>query len=684
MKTDSIKKKKYTQYKYMKNVPCVLMLIFLFICLSGCSKKNNGTVLDSTSDNHKNENSTDSKSDVDLSFQGLNEEEYIKKADTYMQRIIWQESDEFSEKIENVTSVFNQSIDTVSELVGTYKKTLAGFKLDDVVTEEGTRDMVQLYWESEGGENPYQLSWFEGTKWLVNVFFEQDELIGYEILPCNYGVVKSAMGTVKLMENGEDAIELAYNTYLDETVQNFTDKETYRKEWEVLTSDSGTYTGTNYIYYGYNYSLNYPYAVVIWKHETKYISYTYQFTSRSTKAIGKLANSSDVSPQITYQRLQEKTSYASDEAQNLSLKQIYQQYFQLGSALPDYCIKDWNTYGEFFERNFNSATMENEMKPDYVLNQQECVNGVVENPAYVSINYPYCEDAMKLFQEKEIGVRYHTLVWHSQTPKWFFYEDYDTSKNLVSADTMKLRMKNFIDAVIQYFDEEHPDLLYTIDVVNEAFNGNGSLNIKADDNLWYDTMGQDYVYYAFKYTREAILQSKNLKNVTLVYNDYSMPSKVDTVLNGLDTLFAEHGEEVHDYVDAIGFQGHYDLNTSMAVVAQAIQRFCEEGYEVQVTELDIGIPEIVHGGEPTEDQLILQGEKFKSLMQRLVDLKQKGYNITSVTVWGLTDALSWRQNTNGYDAYALLMNKDLTYKPAYYGMAMDSSVLSYFDLGIQY
>ena len=719
MKTDPIKKRKSvkqenrksTKQENRKRVLGIMIFIVVAMCLSGCSKKNNETALDSTSGNHINETATDSMNDAtaeenskdgnskdgtieesideqvtaeDISFQGLKDEEYIIKADTCMQKIIWQAANETSAKIQNTTEVLNENTEEVSTIVGTYKKTLKGFKLDGVATEQGTRDLVQLYWECEGGENPYQLSWFQGTEWLVNVFFEDGTLVSYEVLPCNYNVVKSAMGNAKLMENGADAVQLAFSTYLDDSLKETTDKDTYLKEWEVLTANSGAYTGTNYIYYGYNHSLSSPYAVVIWKHETNYISYIYQYTSRSTKVIGKLASSSDVKPQITYQTLKETVTFDSEKGQNTSLKDIYHEYFQVGCALPDLVIKNWDTYGAFFEQNFNSATMENEMKPDYVLNQKECVNGVKENPAYVAINYPYCEQAMKLFEEKEIQVRYHTLVWHSQTPKWFFYEDYDTTKALVDADTMKLRMKNFIDAVIQYFDKEHPDLLYTIDVVNEAFNGNGTLNVKADDNLWYDTIGYEYVYYAFKYTREAIAESEHLKEVTLVYNDYNMPSKVDIVLNGLDTLFAEHGEQVHDYVDVIGFQGHYDLNTSMAVVAQAVQRFCEEGYEVQITELDIGIPDIVHGGEPTEEQLVLQGEKFKSLMQRLVDLKQKGYPITSVTVWGLTDELSWRQNSNGYDAYALLMNENLTYKPAYFGMALDQSIMSYFEQGIQY
>lgn len=87
----------------------------------------------------------------------------------------------------------------------------------------------------------------------------------------------------------------------------------------------------------------------------------------------------------------------------------------------------------------------------------------------------------------------------------------------------------------------------------------------------------------------------------MTYNDYGMPNKVDIVIEGLKNIFLEHGENVHDYIDVIGFQAHYDTTTSMKDVADAIQAFCEEGYEVQITELDIGIPDITSGSQPTKE-----------------------------------------------------------------------------------
>ena len=50
-------------------------------------------------------------------------------------------------------------------------------------------------------------------------------------------------------------------------------------------------------------------------------------------------------------------------------------------------------------------------------------------------------------------MRGHTLVWHSQTPDWLFYEDYDTSKKYVDRDTMLKRMEAYIKKVMTFCKE---------------------------------------------------------------------------------------------------------------------------------------------------------------------------------------------------------------------------------------
>ena len=250
---------------------------------------------------------------------------------------------------------------------------------------------------------------------------------------------------------------------------------------------------------------------------------------------------------------------------------------------------------------------------------------------------------------------------------------------------MKLRMKNFIFQVIAYYDTEHPDLIYTIDVVNEAFNGKGKYSTTDyDNNGWYQTMGHEYVYYAFLYTREAIEASQNMKDVTLVYNDYGMMHKAENVIHGLADMFAEHDKDVHDYVDAIGMQSHLSTNDSMSNFIKAAKKFVKAGYELQITELDIGISDNKVGQEPTEQLWQRQAKKYRYIMDALLDMQAEGAKITSITVWGISDGNSWRGNDNGYDARALLFSKKMEEKPALRGMALCPDIPSYYNIGLDY
>jgi GH35 family endo-1,4-beta-xylanase len=295
-------------------------------------------------------------------------------------------------------------------------------------------------------------------------------------------------------------------------------------------------------------------------------------------------------------------------------------------------------------------------------------------------------DKMLAFcQENGIGVRGHTLVWHAQTPDWFFRVDYDTIKDYVDMETMKLRMKNFIFQVIEYYDTEYPDLIYAIDVVNEAFNGNGKYNTTDyDNNGWYQTMGHEYIYYAFLYTREAVEASQNMKDVSLVYNDYGMTGKVDRVLANLPAMFEEHGKDVHDYVDAIGMQSHLSTNDYMQNFLNAAQKFVDAGFELQITELDIGISDNKVGEEPTKELLLRQAKKYRYIMDGLLAIQANGGNVSSVTVWGFSDGHSWRANDNGYDGRCLLFTKSMEEKLALRGMARCSDIASLYDIGIKY
>lgn len=364
------------------------------------------------------------------------------------------------------------------------------------------------------------------------------------------------------------------------------------------------------------------------------------------------------------------------------LKDIYAENFKIGACLNTTTIG--KKFKDIVTTNFNSVTCENEMKTDATLDQAKSKAGVKDDPAFVATSFGRAQSIIKYCKENNMQMRYHTLVWHAQTPDWFFRVDYDSSKDYVDMETMKMRMRNFIFQVIEYYDTNHPDLIYAIDVVNEAFNGNGKYNTTDDNNGWYQTMGHEYVYYAFLYTREAVEASQNMKDVTLVYNDYGMTGKVDRVLTNLPAMFEEHGKDVHDYVDAIGMQSHLSTNDVMQNFLNAAQKFVDAGFELQLTELDLGIADNKVGEEPTKELLLRQAKKYRYIMDGLMDIQAKGGKITSVTLWGFSDAHSWRANDNGFDGRCLLFDKNLEAKIALRGFARCDDIASLYDMGIKY
>lgn len=69
-------------------------------------------------------------------------------------------------------------------------------------------------------------------------------------------------------------------------------------------------------------------------------------------------------------------------------------------------------------------------------------------------------------------------------------------------------------------------------------------------------------------------------------------------------------------------------------IASTIDAFAAQGYEIQITELDV----------TDYDNSGKQLQYYKDLFNMLVTKKKNGVNITGVTFWGLCDSNSWRRS----------------------------------------
>ena len=199
--------------------------------------------------------------------------------------------------------------------------------------------------------------------------------------------------------------------------------------------------------------------------------------------------------EITYGEETVKTKYVSNDE---SLYETYEDYFKLGTCMSDTMVRNTEIRKITID-NFNSITAENEGKPERILDQEACQALLAKDPAGVAITTKPFERIYDWAAENHIGVRHHTFVWYSQTPAWFFTTDYTQNGPKASRELMLERMKNYLEVTLVTLNERWPETVYAIDVANEAVENGG---LRTNNNNWYSTVGDDFVYHAFKFASE--------------------------------------------------------------------------------------------------------------------------------------------------------------------------------------
>lgn len=339
-----------------------------------------------------------------------------------------------------------------------------------------------------------------------------------------------------------------------------------------------------------------------------------------------------------------------------SLKKAYENDFKIGAAVNSWQLIGNGSYQKakpLIAGQFNSITMENQMKPESLISADTKESD--DNTAVV-INTDTLDLVLGLAKENGMQVRGHTLVWHSQTPEWFFHEGYDAGKGYVSKETMRSRMENYIHQVLEYCQTKYPGVVYAWDVANEVVDDDGTIR---KNSSWYRVYGDEsFITDAFRFARKYAD-----KDVSLFLNDYNeyMPVKRDKLYEVAKKLYEE------GICDGIGMQSHYSMTyPTTALVKVAIQKFnsIDPGkIQIQLTELDIHNTYNTAAGQKSVAQ------KYGSLFGMLLDMKRSnGVNITGVTFWGLTDADSWLTSFKRETSYPLLFGGDYAAKSAYFAV----------------
>ena len=319
------------------------------------------------------------------------------------------------------------------------------------------------------------------------------------------------------------------------------------------------------------------------------------------------------------------------------LKDEFADYFRVGNILNGGTIRNSAITANII-KDCNSVECENETKPDATMVQSQSSG----NNVAVSLNR--CAAIMDFCVQNKIGMRGHTLVWHSQTPEWVFKEGFNASNAYVNSATMDARMESYIKNLFNAIKTQYPDLnLYAYDVANECvsddsnrtkyYGGAREPGYGNGKSPWVQVYGDNsFIEKAFTYARKYAPEGCDL-----YYNDYNeyWDHKRDCIYNMCKSLY-EKG-----LLDGVGMQSHisaeYDGFTGVSAYTTAMKKYLSIGCDVQITELDIS----VDNGKYTAQQ---QADKYKAIFQAAMDWNKNPSStgrVTAVCIWGPNDANSW-------------------------------------------
>jgi endo-1,4-beta-xylanase len=285
--------------------------------------------------------------------------------------------------------------------------------------------------------------------------------------------------------------------------------------------------------------------------------------------------------------------------------------------------------------NKGILTAENLMKPDSM-----------NDPA----NRAKAAQFAKLANEGGAEVRGHTLNWHRQSdPGMAALQSGDSKAGIA-------RLENTIGNTMKDVKG-----VKTWDVMNEAFNEDGSLRGANSDNgnkndslrvIPGDKNGKDDgMEMSYKIAR------KNAPDAKLMYNDFNLEfndKKFGAALSKIKDMNARsQAEGGPKLVDGIGFQGHFKAENFsdpkyMDTMRKHIQEAKKAGLDVHFTEIDI-----------RDDKDIT---KEAGALGKL--LKEEG--VSTAEWWNVSDKESWIPKEFGAGNHSpTLNNDDGSRKPAF-------------------
>lgn len=342
-----------------------------------------------------------------------------------------------------------------------------------------------------------------------------------------------------------------------------------------------------------------------------------------------------------------------------SLRKVFEKDFTVGVALNLRQVTAPETEaGNIAGQQFSSLTAENDMKWQPI------------HPAPDRYSFAAADAYFDFARKHRMEVVGHTLVWHSQTPRWVFEGN---NGEPATREMLLKRMRDHIHTVAGRYKGK----VKGWDVVNEALSDGGPDILR--DSPWRRIIGDDFIDHAFRFAREADPKAE------LYYNDYGLENerKRENCLKLVKGMLKRNVP-----IDGIGTQSHFQLDhPPVGEIEKTIKAFSELGLKVMVTELDVdvlpqrgasGNADISRRekGDSTTDPYTagLPDEVQERLAKRYQEifaiyLKHRD-SITRVTFWGLDDGQTWLNGfpIPGRTNHPLLFDRQLRPKRVFHSL----------------
>lgn len=348
--------------------------------------------------------------------------------------------------------------------------------------------------------------------------------------------------------------------------------------------------------------------------------------------------------------------------QQPALKEAFKDAFVMGTAVNDAIVsgRDAPTR-DLVLRHFGSITAENAMKAGPL------------NPKPGVWNFGPADAFVEFGEAHGMFIVGHTLVWHNQTPAWFFH---DESGRPHTPEAQIERMRRHIETVAGRYKGR----VHAWDVVNEVIDNDGSYR----PTTWVTSVGggDELVKAAFRFA------AQYAPGAELYYNDFNAwrPAKRDGIVRMVKMLQAEGIR-----IDGVGLQGHWGLNyPTTEYIEAALDAYAALGVKVMITELDVDVLPLTREGQiigtvMSDPQFQLEefeayldpyreglpAEVERAITARWAELFRIFYGrrdkIDRVTLWGVHDGMSWKNNypVPGRINYPLLFDRSRMPKPAF-------------------